>query len=529
MSRITKFCFGIILIIAVFFRFYQLNTLPPSLNWDEVSHGVNAESLLESGYDQWGGRFPIFNFRAYGDYPTTINLYLSLPFIKFLGLNSLSTRLPSAIFGLILVIASFFIANIFFADHRYSLLVMLLCALSPWSLFPSRAVFQSTVAQGFLSLGLLFFFLSLRRPKLLFISALTFGLSMYSYHSTRIIAPFLFITLIFINRPSLKKNWLPLILFLFLAIPSLINLLQPESRARSLWVSILSPAAINEINENRRLYSGPVMINRLLNNKVTYFIPRFIGNYLNLFNPLPLFFTGTGQYQFNIPHTGFLFSICLPFFYLGLFITILKSRQDHLYQSLLAWNMIAILPAAITSGDFPAIRAMTLLPLPFIYITLGVKKLSPKFGLIFIAILIFQFIFYWQNYTTKYFRNYSSSWQYGYQDTINLIKPLYSQYSTIYFTKKYGEPHEFILFYWPWNITQYRQDPNLKWDYHANWYWVNSFDKFIFFNDWETPTKFSPHTLLVTSPGNYPQFNAKLLKTVNFLDGSPAFDIVSYD
>ena len=35
----------------------------------------------------------------------------------------------------------------------------------------------------------------------------------------------------------------------------------------------------------------------------------------------------------------------------------------------------------------------------------------------------------------------------------------------------------------------------------------------------------SGRTLLITSPGNYPK-EWKLLKTINFLDGKPAFDIV---
>ena len=32
------------------------------------------------------------------------------------------------------------------------------------------------------------------------------------------------------------------------------------------------------------------------------------------------------------------------------------------------------------------------------------------------------------------------------------LKDHYSQYDQIIFTKKYGEPHEYILFFWPPNL-----------------------------------------------------------------------------
>lgn len=538
MLKNHKLFFILILFLACFFRLYKLDSLPPSLNWDEISHGVTAQSLLLTGKDQWGNKWPIFNFRAYGDYPTTLNLYLTLPFVKFFGLNALSIRLPSAIMGIMLVVSSYVIALLLFKDKKYALLAMLLTALSPWSLFPSRAVFQSTIAQGIFPFAVLFFLLGLKKPKFLLLSSVLFGLSMYAYHSTRIIAIPLVFLLILINFNQLKnKNTavLALSIFLIFSIPSIINLSQPGSRARGQWVSILSPAAINEINESRRLFTGPPTLNRLLSNRATYFIPRFIGNYLNQLNPVPLFFQGTGQYQFNIPHTGLLFPVTLPFFYIGLFFVFIKSKQNSLYRSLLTWHLIGLIPAVITTGDFPLIRAMTILPLPFIYIALGLQltfsrlKKSNLIYLIFILIFSFQSSLYLKNYIASYFQNYSSSWQYGYQQVIDFTKQLYPNYAQIFFTKKYGEPHEFVLFYWPWDLKLYQSDPNLNWDYHSNWYWVNSFDKFTFFNDWEVPIQFPPHTLLVTSPHNYPQYNAKLLKTVYFLNGDPAFDIVSYD
>ena len=59
----------IIVILAACLRLVALAWNPASLNWDEVSHGYNAYSILMTGKDEWGQLFPLTNFRAYGDYP----------------------------------------------------------------------------------------------------------------------------------------------------------------------------------------------------------------------------------------------------------------------------------------------------------------------------------------------------------------------------------------------------------------------------------------------------------------------------
>ncbi len=185
---------------------------------------------------------------------------------------------------------------------------------------------------------------------------------------------------------------------------------------------------------------------------------------------------------------------------------------------------------------------MTILPLPQIFITLGIlktfnfiknKNLKKIFIILFLGILFVQSFKYFKNYFTNYTKNYSSSWQYGYKEVVNYIKENYSNYDQIIFTKKYGEAHEFILFYWPWNPKSYQNDPNLNWDFYSDWYWVDSFDKFKFINDWEIQKeteKIDKKTLLITSPDNYNKNNSTLIKTVYFLNQQPAFDILNiYD
>jgi len=296
-------------------------------------------------------------------------------------------------------------------------------------------------------------------------------------------------------------------------------------------VGIINPNSINLINEKRRLFDGPPVLNQAINNKVVYFVQTLTINYLSLLNPIPIFFNGSENYQFNPPHTGLIYFIFLPFFYFGLYKYIKLSSTNVRYQTLLIMFAIVLLPAALTVGDFPSIRASTAIPFYFILISYGLSKFT-KYKIIVVLMVIISLV---QTllYLNKYFHyntQYSQAWQYGYQEAVNYVKSNYSSYQQIIITKKYGEPHEFVLFYWPWDPYKFQNDQKLVTDYHSDWYWVDSFDKFRFVNDWEI-NKLSPppQTLLVTSPGNYPPKNSKILKKIYFLDGTLAFEIVSYE
>lgn len=543
--------FIIISLIAFLLRFWQLNNFPVGLNWDEVSHGYNAYSLIKTGQDQWSKQWPIFNFRAYGDYPTTLNMYLSIPFISIFGLNEWTTRIVSALCGFGLVIVSYFLGKELFKNKKISYLLMLLVAVSPWTLFPSRGVFQSTVAQFFLSLGILFLIKSTKKINFILPSVFFTALSTYAYHNTKIVVPILLFIYLVIFFKEIKNNFkknkkiivASFIVLSFLLIPQIVNTFNKDAQARSRWVFAINPSTINQIENNRNNYQGNKLIAKLKYNKITVFTEIVAKNYLGFVNPKILFFESTQNFQFNIPKTGVLYPICLPFFYIGLIVLIIQSiKLNKISIFLFFWFLIGLIPAVVTIGDFPIIRATTILPLPQIFIIYGFlkflsifrdKKIKTIFIIVYVLILLIQSIFYIKNYFVDYSKKYSNTWQYGYKETVLYIKENYDKYDQIIFTKKYGEAHEFVLFYWPWDPMSYQNSPYLNWDFHADWYWVNSFDKFKFINDWEIKKEtenITKKTLLITSPSNYNKNNTKLLKTVNFMDGSPVFDILSiYD
>ena len=78
--------FLLILVIASILRLYQLGHVPVSLDWDEVSLGYNAYSILKTGKDEFGQQLPLI-LRSFDDYKPALYAYLLIPFIFIFGLS----------------------------------------------------------------------------------------------------------------------------------------------------------------------------------------------------------------------------------------------------------------------------------------------------------------------------------------------------------------------------------------------------------------------------------------------------------
>lgn len=543
---------GLLILIFLFglgLRLFNLASFPPALNWDEVSHGYNAYSILKTARDEWGQFLPLANFRAYGDYPLPANLYLSLPSIALFGLNELAIRLPHALFGSLTILACFFLTQGLGFSSGLSLLAALLVAITPWTFFPSRFVVQSNLSVFLITTGLAFFFKRKEKSFFLPLSALFLGLSVYSYHNARIFVPLFIVVLFFLYRQEWFTWWqkkrktllTTILLLVIFFLPLIPILLGSEAQARATWVSIIDQGAINQIIESRLNSQLPSFLTNLFYNRPVYFLTHFLTNYLGYFSPRFLFFKGGTQYQFSVPNQGLLFPICLPFFYLGLGLLLYLGliKKEKISQMLILWFLLGLIPAAITRGQGHVIRATTVLPLPQVFVSLGVfqtfkflEKKIKKSGLILVIVFLLIIFLSLFNYLSIYFgsyaRDYSWSWQYGYKQAVKFIENHYQDYDKILITKKYGEPHEFLLFYLQWDPAAYRNDPHLVRYFKTDWYWVDAFDKFVFVNDWEIKEKITCEEkacLLITSPGNYPE-GWHIIETINFLNGQPAFEIL---
>src|SRR3990172_5419713 len=87
-------------LISIVIRFYQLGNIPNGLATDEADIGYNAYSIIRTGADVYGRKFPLF-FQSLDDYKPGLIFYLSIPAVSAFGLTDFSIRLAPALFGII--------------------------------------------------------------------------------------------------------------------------------------------------------------------------------------------------------------------------------------------------------------------------------------------------------------------------------------------------------------------------------------------------------------------------------------------
>lgn len=550
----------LLVVFALLTRVVWASINPPALNWDEASHGYNAYSILTTGKDEWGISVPSI-FRAFGDYKLPVYIYAATPFIFLFGNTELAVRLPSMLAGVGLVMVTYLLAVELYAKStpkgykKIALFAAILVTIEPWSFFASRAALEANLAAFLVVTGVYLFlkfvnFLPRARAVYFFIAAImVFGLSAWTYNSSRVFVPLLLCSLLLIYRNKVfayfrSNKAFAALGFLFAAlffVPMFVQLSSTPGSARYENVQILSDGAVAKIEEARNNSELNPFIVRLIHNRPAYFATQFVRNYVSHFSPQFLFLEGGSHYQFNIPDHGLLYLLNLPLVVAGFILVVVgyKRKESRL---LLAWILLAPVASSVTSDSPHALRSLVMIPVPMVLAAIGghfifniLKKSSVLLVFYSLALLAF-FAAYINLYSNDYREKYSWAWQYGYKQAVEIVKENYDEYEKIIFTKKYGEPHIFLLYYWPWSPEAYNTDEDKIRFYQSNWYWVDKFDKFYFVNDWQIPKSGNSFVLesgsalecgkclLVTSPQNAP-VEWQIIETIYFLDGKPAFEI----
>ena len=180
-----------------------MDSIPPGLTWDEAALGYNAYSILKTGRDEYGTILPL-NLKSFGDYKPALYAYVLIPFIAVFGLSEIAVRIPSVLFGVGTIIVLYFLIQKLFQNKKLSLAVSFMVAVSPLSIQFSRGAFESNAAVFLNSLGTLLFLIGLKKPKILFYSAVVLGLSLFTYQASKIFVPILVTGLLLIYRDDLR-------------------------------------------------------------------------------------------------------------------------------------------------------------------------------------------------------------------------------------------------------------------------------------------------------------------------------------
>ncbi len=544
MKRYTYLVLFFIIVVSFALRFYKVTEVPPALNWDEVSIGYNAYSILKTGKDEWGEFLPV-HFKAYGEYKLPIQIYTSIPGIAIFGLNELGVRITPVVYGTLTVLLLFFLGKALFQNSAVGLIAAFLLAISPWHIQLTRASFESSFSVFWVVMGIWFLVKSFSNRLWFIFAMIPFAISVFTYNSTRIFTPLFLFTILIIYRKTLfkykKALIISLVLFIVLLIPLTPYLLSGERSSRYKLVSITDdPGLIPRINENRGHSTLLQPLPRLVHNKITYVAFYITRNYLAHFTPGFLFLTGAPHKQHNVQNMGELYLFQLPLVLLGLYLLLKRKNQMGI---ILPWLLIAFIPVSVTNDSIPhALRTAVAIPVYQLISAIGAfgfytwiqkKRWLLQTGFISVVIIAVSVGYYLNNYYNIYPVKYSRDWQYGYKQAVQYIKNQQDNYDLIVFTRHYGEPHMFTLFYLNYDPAKYQNNPNLNRFETNDWVWVLKFDKYYFPDLGDKGTQFADivkenqgkKILFIGRNGDFPKEIPRLL-SINFLNNENAFDVI---
>jgi len=179
----------VLLVVAAAFRLPALSTVPNGLFLDEASRGYDAYSLLLTGRDQYGARWPLFA-EGLDDYTPVLYTLLVIPSVAAIGLNELAVRLPAALVGIATVGMTYLAGRAYFGA-AVGLLAAGFLAISPWHVLPSRTGAEWVLLPFFTTTGVWLLVIGRRSGPALLAAGVVLGVGLYSYAFARLLIPLL--------------------------------------------------------------------------------------------------------------------------------------------------------------------------------------------------------------------------------------------------------------------------------------------------------------------------------------------------
>lgn len=433
-----------VLTLTLLIRLFGFSNTPPGLYWDELDTGYQAYSLLLTGRDYFGNAFPI-HLQSFADFRSGLYMYLTVPFVKLLGLTSYSVRFAAILNSGLLAICGFLFAYFVLKLGKHSWIFPLTIISAPWTLVQGRIAAES---QLLLPLILLSITAIVRRKYNL--AAITLGLCLWAYPTAKIFVPLFIISTYLIYRSQIRLSHLkiPVIIFAIIAFLPIWETFSKPVAKRFSEISVFSdPTISKQIEIDRQFaYLGrggeyklglqTGLIERLSFNKFSNWGSKILSNYTNALSTNFLFTTPDPNLRHNpaIPHSGQFYLIEIIPMVLGILFVLIYLKASKINKLLLVLLFIAPLPAVFTrDGSNHAPRLLFLL-IPLVsFISLGWKILFRHkiWGLFVFCIFLISFVTGMYHFSSIYRVHSAGAFNCGFLEAATYAKLYKDEYDQI--------------------------------------------------------------------------------------------------
>lgn len=458
-NKITYILLTLIVSLSIFLRFWKLDEVPASLNWDEVAAGYNAYTIANWGMDEYGNKFPIV-FTSFYDDKHPVHIYITAIVVKIFGLTDFNVRASSALMGVLTVVFFFILIRELLKDNLTALFGSLFMAVSPYGIHFSRGLWENNFALFFLIAGLSCFYIGLRKKSyLLPISFFLFGLSFFSYHSAKVVVPIVVLFVCLSNLKLLLSNKTALVVSILVTLIFGILIIK-DTR-------ILGFARVNQTK---------------LSSEVSIF-----DNYKKHFTYSYLFEKGDQGPRASVKVIGQFYKLDLILFLAGLIALIIKKKWQAL-SIILVWLISSPIPSSVSTVEPSAIRGIFMIGPILLLSSVGASSLIMIFKNKFIQIIITFVIFLFLtkeviNYTKYYFNIYpikeAIEWQYGMKEIVEYGEDNSTIYK-MYVDNIRQQPYIYFLYYLKVSLPEFLRTVKYNESNSKSFNTVLSFDKYQF-------------------------------------------------
>lgn len=395
----------IILIIGILARVIQLGELPRGLHIDEAGMAYDAYCLAEYGTDRYNNPHPLY-LTNFTQGQSAMCAYVTSIFIKLLGLNAFSIRLPMAIFSILTMIMTYLLVKEN-KNKTIGILVLFILAICPWHIMQARWALDCNLLSSFMAISL-YLLVKVKKPLGYLGAGIAIGLTLYTYVLSYLILPvFLFLSMayfLWIKKISWKNMMIMGVPIFLCAIPLL-------------YMIFLNNGWVPEINSP--FFSIPTL-RGYRGSEIA------IGNIIDNLNIFKILLIGDDM-MYNVPKEfGALYYISIPFFVVGLIkivsntITAIRKRKwDFDVIVLIQFLSVFICMMIIVE---PKVNKANAIYIPMIYmVAIGIIEICQHSGKILAFVFILYTIcfgFFIHYYFTQFNNNNNLVYQVYFDDTL---------------------------------------------------------------------------------------------------------------
>jgi hypothetical protein len=329
-GRVSRFTFHadwlafvVVVLMAAFFRFYALDSIPPGLHYDEAIDAHLAQDIR-------AGARPVYFAQGWGREP----LYHYLVAIAMNWLSpALALRVTSAALGTVFVALAFLFLRTLF-DWRIAAIGSAWLACSFWVMMVSRLGVRDVAVEPLAVGAMLALWQGAGRTlraqdTWMMLGGVLLGLSLYTYQVSRALPLLVALWVVYLaifQRKQLARQWKGLVV---------LGLVAALVAAPLMIYLTTHPGA----ESGRSFQAGPVQ--QLLQGQPGPMIEHALAT-LKMFT-----FYGDPQPLYNVPGRPALALLAGLTFYVGLIVALIRFRRSE-YAFVLLWLVVALAPALVT-------------------------------------------------------------------------------------------------------------------------------------------------------------------------------------